>query len=165
MNSIIDTLFNIRELQMFCTAIKIVRLTKTLHSAGPFTVFAPADRAFTQLSSVKLQQLTADIPLLTKIVTNHIVAGDFTYQDLLKLCKKGKSGITLTSIGGSPLYIDLTDGIRIGDSTVIATDIVAENGIVHPIDRLIVHPIDRATVSQASQQPQRTGWVSEYSVR
>jgi uncharacterized surface protein with fasciclin (FAS1) repeats len=165
MNSVIDTLFNIRELQMFCTAIKIVRLTRTLHSAGPFTVFAPADRAFTQLSSTKLQQLISDVPLLTKIVTNHIVAGDFTYQDLLKMCKRGERGITLTSIDGSPLYIDLGDGIRIGDSTVIATDILAENGIVHPIDRLIVHPIDRAIVPQMPEQPQKSGWMSEYSTR
>lgn len=165
MNSILDTLFNIRELQMFCTAIKIVRLTGTLQNAGPFTVFAPADRAFTQLSSMKLQQLTADIPLLTKIVTNHIVVGDFTYQGLSKMCKRGERGVMLTSIDGLPLYIDLNDGISIGDSAVIATDILAENGIVHAINRLIVHPIDRSTVPQRSEQPQRTGWMSEYSMR
>ncbi len=157
MNSIIDTLFNIRELQMFCTAIKIVRLTQTLHSRSPFTVFAPTDRAFTQLSSMKLQELAADVPLLTKIVSNHIIAGDFTYQHLLKMCKLGERGITLTSIDGSPLYIDLSDGIRIGNSTVITTDILAENGVVHPIDRLIL--------PQISKQPKRSGWMSEYSVR
>ncbi len=157
MNSILDTLFNIRELQMFCTAIKIVRLTRTLHSAGPFTVFAPYDRAFTQLSSLKLQQLTADIDLLTKIVTNHIVAGNFACQDLLKMCKRGERGITLTSIDGSPLHIDLDDGIRIGDSTVIATDILAENGIIHAIDRLII--------PQIPEQPQKSQWMSAVSTR
>ncbi len=142
---------------MFCTAIKIVRLTRTLHSNGPFTIFAPADQAFTQLSSMKLQQLTADLPLLTKIVSNHIVAGDFTYQDLLKMCKKSESWITLTSIDGSPLYIDLSDGIRIGDSTVIATNILAENGIVHEIDRLIM--------PQIPAQPQKSQWMSAISTR
>lgn len=157
MNSILDTLFNIRELQMFCTAIQIVRLAKTLHSAGPFTVFAPVDRAFTQLSSLKLQQLIADVPLLTKIVTNHIVARDFTYQDLLKMCKRGERGITLTSIDGSPLYIALGDGIRIGDSTVIATDILAENGIIYAIDRLMI--------PQIPKPPQKSRWMSAYSVR
>lgn len=157
MNSILDTLFNIREFQMFCTAIKIVRLTSTLHSNGPFTIFAPTDRAFTQLSSVKLQQLTADIPLLTKIVSNHIVAGDFTYQNLLQICKLGKREIVLTSIDKSPVYVDLADGIRIGDSTVIATDILAENGIVHSIDRLIL--------PQVVRQQNTSKWMSEYSVR
>ncbi len=152
MKSIFDTLFNIRELQMFSTVIQIVRLTTNLHSAGPFTVFAPADRAFTQLSSLKLQQLTSDVTLLAKIVTNHIVAGDFTYQNLLKMCKKGERGITLTSLNGSPLYVDLTDGIRIGESTVITTDILAENGIIHAIDRLII--------PQVPKQPQKFGWMS-----
>ncbi len=158
MKSILDTLFNIRELQMFCTAIQIVRLTKTLeHSAGPFTVFAPADRGFMHLSSTKLQQLTSDIPLLIKIVNNHIVSGDFTYQALLKMCKRGERTITLTSIAGSQLYIDLGDGIRIGNSTVIATDILAKNGIVHIVDRLMF--------PQIVEQPQKVGWMSEYSVR
>jgi uncharacterized surface protein with fasciclin (FAS1) repeats len=157
MNSILDTVVDLRELGMFCTAIKIVRLARTLHSAGPFTVFAPADRAFTQLSSIKLQQLTADVSLLTKIVHNHIVAGDFTYQDLLKMCKQGERGITLISINGSPLYIDLADGIKIDKSTVIVTDILAENGIIHEIDRLIM--------PQTPKQPQKSGWMSEYSTR
>ncbi len=157
MNSILDTVIDIRELGMFATAIKIVRIARTLHSAGPFTVFAPADRAFTQLSSMKLQQLTADLPLLTKIVHNHIVAGDFTYQSLLKMCKEGERGITLRSIDGSPLYIDLADGIRIDKSTVIATDILTENGIIHVVDRLIM--------PQTPKPTQKSGWMSEYSTR
>lgn len=157
MKSLLDTVFNIRELQMFSTAIQIVRLTKTLDSGGLFTVFAPYDRAFTQLSSVKLQQLTADIPLLTKMISNHIVAGDFTYQDLLKMCKRGERAISLTSIAGSPLHIDLSDGIRIGDSTAISIDILAENGIVHAIDRFII--------PKAPQQPQQIGWMNEFSSR
>jgi uncharacterized surface protein with fasciclin (FAS1) repeats len=157
MNSILDTVVDMKELGMFCTAIKIVRIARTLHSAGPFTVFAPTDRAFTQLSSMKLQQLIADVSLLTKIMHNHIVAGDFTYQNLLKMCKEGERGITLTSIDGSPLYIDLADGIRIDKSTVIVTDILAENGIIHAIDRLIMPHI--------SEQPKKTGWMSEYSTR
>jgi uncharacterized surface protein with fasciclin (FAS1) repeats len=157
MNSILDTVVDIKELGMFCTAIKIVRLARTLHSAGPFTVFAPADRAFSQLSSIKLQQLTADVPLLTKIMHNHIVAGDFTYQSLLKMCMKGERSIGLTSLNGSPLYIDLTDGIRIGESTVIATDILTENGIIHVVDRLIM--------PQIAKLPQQSGWMNEYSTR
>lgn len=157
MKSILDTVVDTRELQMFCTAIKIVRLSKTLHNAGPFTVFAPADRAFMQLSNLKLQQLTVNVPLLTKMMNDHIVAGDFTYQNLVKMCKQGERGIALISLDGSPLYVDLTDGIRIGASTVIATDILAENGIIHAIDRLII--------PQTPKPPQQSGWMSEYSMR
>jgi uncharacterized surface protein with fasciclin (FAS1) repeats len=137
MRSILDTLFNIREFQMFSTTIQIVSLNKTLHSAGPFTVFAPHDRAFTQLSKVALQRLTTNVPLLIKTIETHIVKGDFTYEDLLKMCKKGAQSVTLTSIDGAPLSIDLSNGIGIGDAKVITADICTTSGTIHSIDRII----------------------------
>jgi uncharacterized surface protein with fasciclin (FAS1) repeats len=138
MRSIFDTVLDIRELQMFSTILQIARLNGTLHSAGSFTVFAPHDRAFTQLSKSILQQLIADAEILTKIVSSHIIAGDFTYQELLKLCHKGEQSIVMTSIEGTLLDIDLSDGIKIGNSTVITTDIGAKNGTIHSIDRVIL---------------------------
>ena len=150
-------MFNIRELQMFSTTIQIARLSKTLHSAGPFTLFAPNDRAFTQLSKAVMQQLTSNVSLLTEMINSHIVAGDITYQDLLKMCKQGEQSIVLTSIDGALLHVDLSDGIKIGSSTVITTDIRAKNGTIHSIDRLII--------PKAPQQLQIIGWMNESSSR
>ena len=55
---------------------------------------------------------------LRNTIENHIVSGNFTYQDLLKMCNRGKQSVILTSLAGSPLHIDLSDGIRIGSLTV-----------------------------------------------
>lgn len=157
MRSILDTVVNIRELQMFSTTVQIARLSSTLHSAGPFTVFAPSDLAFTQLSTAVLKQLTSNASVLKNTIDTHIVSGIFTYQDLLKMCNKGEQSVILTSLAGSPLHIDLSDGIRIGSSTVIATDIRAENGVIHSIDRLIL--------PKEPQQLKTIGWANEFSSR
>jgi uncharacterized surface protein with fasciclin (FAS1) repeats len=139
--SILDTILNAQELKIFGTAIQFVNLGKTLHDRGPFTVFAPQNRAFTELSKINLQQLTADIPLLTKTVTAHIVLGSITYECLLKMCDRSNRTVTLKSINGSLLHIDLMDGIKIGNSTVVSTDLSAHNGIIYSIDRILVDPI------------------------
>jgi uncharacterized surface protein with fasciclin (FAS1) repeats len=157
MRSILETVFNIRELQMFSTTIQIARLSRTLHSAGPFTVFAPSDLAFTKLSTAVLKQLTSNVSVLKNTIDTHIVSGNFTYQDLLKMCQQGEQSAILTSLAGSPLYIDLSDGIRIGSSTVITTDIHAENGVIHSIDRFIL--------PKEPQQLKTVGWMNEFSSR
>ncbi len=157
MSSILDTVFNIRELQMFSTTIQIARLSRTLHSAGPFTVFAPGNLAFTQLSTAGLKQLISNASVLKNTIDTHIVSGIFTYQDLLKMCNKGEQLVTLTSLAGSPIHIDLSDGIRIGSSTATATDIHAENGVIHSIDRLLI--------PKAIQNPQPIGWMNRLSFR
>ena len=157
MRSILDTIFEIRELQMFSRMIQITGLDRTLHGTDPFTVFAPRDRAFTQLPKAVIQQLISNALLLTEMVNSHVVVGNFTYQDLLKMCKQGEQSIVLTSIDGALLHVDLSDGIKIGSSTVITTDIRAKNGTIHSIDRLII--------PKAPQQLQIIGWMNESSSR
>jgi uncharacterized surface protein with fasciclin (FAS1) repeats len=149
MMSIFDTIFNTQELKMFGRAIQIASLGRTLHSTGLFTIFAPEDRAFTRLSTAVLRQIVVDIPLLTKIMKTHIVVGNFTYKDLLMMCKQGEQTVTLKTLAGSLLQVDLSDGIKISTSTVISTDIQAENGTIHSIDRLIIGNLPQPKVEIA----------------
>jgi uncharacterized surface protein with fasciclin (FAS1) repeats len=78
-----------------------------------------------------------DVWLLTEILSLHILPGKFEYKDLLKLCQPGQSKASILSIDSSPIEIDLSDGIRVGNSTVLSTDTSMTNGIVHLIDRII----------------------------
>jgi uncharacterized surface protein with fasciclin (FAS1) repeats len=73
MTSILDTVFTIEGFKIFSAAVKTTDLDKTLNSGGNFTIFAPNDRVFTRLSKVILAQLSGDIPLLTRILSVHIV--------------------------------------------------------------------------------------------
>jgi uncharacterized surface protein with fasciclin (FAS1) repeats len=140
--TILDTVFTIEGFKIFSAAVKTTELDRTLNSGCNFTIFAPNDRAFTRLSKVILSQLSGDIPLLTKILSVHIIQGKLTYLDLLKMCKRGEQTVRVVSIDGSWVGIDLSDGIRLGGSTVVSTNISADNGIIHLIDRVLIPKFD-----------------------
>jgi uncharacterized surface protein with fasciclin (FAS1) repeats len=138
MMSILDTVLNTQDFQMLGTAVQIVHLEKILHGTEPFTLFAPRNLAFRQLTKVTFKLLLENTLLLTQILKAHIVPGKLAYRDLLKMCNEGNREVLITAIDGSLLNINLSDGIRIGNSTVVSTDIVANNGIIHSIDQLLL---------------------------
>jgi uncharacterized surface protein with fasciclin (FAS1) repeats len=137
MANLLNTIDNTRELSIFSTAIKITSLDKILNSDCDFTIFAPNNLAFAQLSKVNLNFLTQDIWLLTEIISIHIIPGKLGYKDLLRICQPGLQTASILSIDSSPIDINLSDGIRIGNSTVLSTDNSMQNGIIHVIDRVI----------------------------
>lgn len=138
MMSILDTVLNTQDFQMLGTAVQIAHLEKILHGTEPFTLFAPRNLAFRQLTKVTFQLLVGNTLLLTKTLKAHIVPGNLAYRDLLKMCKEGSREVIVTAIDGSLLRIDLSDGIRIGSSTVVSTDIATNNGIIHSIDQVLL---------------------------
>ena len=138
MSNILDTIQNTRDLSIFSTAIKITSLDKILDDRCEYTIFAPNNLAFAQLSKVNLNILTEDIWLLTEILSIHMISGKFSYQTLLKMCPQGEREVSLTSIDSSQVSVSLIDGIKIGNSTVLSTDVSASNGIIHLIDRVMM---------------------------
>lgn len=112
-------------------AVQAAGLVEALQSPGPFTVFAPVDAAFAALPPGTVQTLVQNPPQLARILKFHVVAGKFTQADLAKLGK-------VESLEGSPISIDCSDGFEVKNSTVIAADIEADNGIIHVIDRVIL---------------------------
>jgi uncharacterized surface protein with fasciclin (FAS1) repeats len=138
MANLLNTIFKIEELSIFSSAIKVTSIDKIIDEKSDFTIFAPQNLAFMQLPNIDLQMLMDDISLLTQIVSMHIVPGLMSYQNLLKLCEPGNREVTLTSIDGSNIHVNLIDGIEIGEATVLSTDPMPSNGIVHTIDRLLM---------------------------
>ena len=138
MANLLSTIFKTRELSIFSTAIKVTSLAQSLDEKCQFTLFAPNNLAFAQLSKVNLNILTDDILLLREIISIHIVPGRIDYQNLLRMCKIGDQEVTLTSIDSSLIHINLANGIEIGGATVLSTDTLPCNGIVHIIDRVLI---------------------------
>jgi uncharacterized surface protein with fasciclin (FAS1) repeats len=137
MANLLSTIFKTRELSLFSTAIKVTSLDKIIDEKCDFTLFAPNNLAFAQLSKVNLNILTDDIVILKEIISIHIVPGLINYQNLLRMCKVGDREVTLTSIDNSHIHVNLTNGIEIGGATVLSTDTLP-NGIVHIIDRVLM---------------------------
>ena len=113
-------------------AVVAADLATTLSGAGPFTVFAPTDAAFEALPAGILEKLLLpkNKAVLAKILTYHVVAGKVLSTDL-----------TETEVGtveGSTVAITLTDGAKVNDATVTTADVMASNGVIHVIDKVLI---------------------------
>jgi uncharacterized surface protein with fasciclin (FAS1) repeats len=131
MPNIVEIAVSNPSFQTLVTAVSAAGLVEILQSPGPFTVFAPTDEAFAKLPPGTIQTLVQNIPQLSRILTFHVVSGKYTQADLAQLG-------TVTSIEGSPIKIDCSDGFEVKNATVVAPDIEADNGIIHVIDTVIL---------------------------
>lgn len=138
MANILNTIANKRELSIFANAIHTTSLDKILDESCDFTIFAPNNLAFAQLSRGNSNILTDDIWRLTEMLSLHIIPGKFAYRDLLKMSDRDKQAVVLTAIDSSLITVNLTDGIEVGGSTVLSTETLVSNGIVYLIDRIII---------------------------
>jgi uncharacterized surface protein with fasciclin (FAS1) repeats len=111
-------------------AVQAAGLVDALQSPGPFTVFAPIDAAFAQLPPGTVTTLVQNPPQLARILTYHVVAGKYTKADLEAL-------ETVTSLEGTPIRLNMVAN-EVKNATAIMTDIEADNGIIHVIDRVIL---------------------------
>lgn len=111
-------------------ALEAAELDSVLAGEGPFTVFAPTDEAFEALPEGTLEALLDDIPKLTKILQQHVVAGNFSSSAVL-----GEDA--LTSLFGQDLAVS-AEGPSIGGVIISSVDIPASNGVIHVIDAVLI---------------------------
>ena len=131
MADIVDTAVAAGSFKTLVTAVKAAGLVETLKSKGPFTVFAPTDDAFANLPKGTVEGLLKDVPKLKAVLTYHVVAGKVMAADVLKL----KSAKT---VQGQEVKIDASKGVKVNDATVVKPDVVADNGVIHVIDKVIL---------------------------
>lgn len=131
MPDIVDTAINAGSFNTLVTAVTAVGLDTALKEPGPFTVFAPTDEAFSKLPSGTFESLLQDIPKLRKILEYHVVSGKVTAADVVKLD-------SATTVEGSSLKIDASNGVKVNDATVVTPDVEADNGVIHVIDTVLI---------------------------
>lgn len=126
--------------KQFPTLVKLVTdagLVDTLKGEGPFTVFAPTEKAFAKLPKATLKKLGEDKELLKKVLLYHVVPGKVTAADVVKL-----NGQKAKTANGAEVAIkvDAHGTVRINKSKVVKTDILASNGVIHVIDTVLLPP-------------------------
>ena len=124
---VVDVAVGNEDFETLVTALKAAGLVDTLKGDGPFTIFAPTDAAFEALPEGTLESLLADKEKLTAVLTYHVVPGKMMASDVV-----GES--TLTTVQGGTLSVDASNGVQVGGATVVATDVVGSNGVIHVID-------------------------------
>lgn len=128
-------------------ALKAADLVATLSGEGPFTVFAPTNKAFDKLPKGTLTMLLKpeNKAKLASILTYHVVSGNLDSATIIAEIKKGNGSATLTTVQGGKLVgtivgknVVLTD--EKGNKTkVTAVDISSSNGVIHVIDGVLMH--------------------------
>ncbi len=107
-------------------------LDKTLKNNGPYTLFAPSDKAFEKMPTDDKQSLWANKKKLKQVLQYHIVFGKFNAAALRKKSKlKTLEGHSITiSTKGDDLYAD--------KALMTTTDIPCSNGVIHVVDEIIM---------------------------
>ena len=153
-DNVVDLVQTDPKFSILSEAIVAADLTATLESAGPFTVFAPTNDAFAALLTelgVTKAQLLADKPLLTAVLTYHVLPARVAKAAV-------PAGRAITTMPGGIFKVDavgadlvITDG-RNRSAKIIATDSAAPNGLIHTIDKVLL-PANRNIVATAQALP------------
>ena len=115
-------------------AIKAAGLVSPLKSKGPFTVFAPTDKAFAALPEGTLKALLKpeNKRKLEAILKHHVLPDAVFSKSIV-----GKK-LEPKTLNGTTLKIDATADITVSGSRVVTTDIKARNGVIHVIDKVLL---------------------------
>jgi uncharacterized surface protein with fasciclin (FAS1) repeats len=131
MPTIVDVAVQAGKFNTLVQAVQAAGLVETLSGEGPFTVFAPTDEAFAQIPQDTLQAVLADKEKLTAILTYHVVPGKLMAADVVRSTQ-------LQTVQGQSITVSTEGGVRVDNANVIQTDIEADNGVIHVIDKVIM---------------------------
>ena len=144
---IVDTAIAAGSFKTLVGAVAKADLVETLKGPGPFTVFAPTDEAFAKLPEGTLESLLKpeNKKKLIEILKFHVVAGRLTAADAQGL------PVADTVQGTSLLIATTSTGVTVDGATVVTADIMATNGVIHVIDRVLLPKDIVETAKQAGQ--------------
>ncbi len=144
--SVVENAIASKDHTTLVAAIKAADLVTTLSGDGPFTVFAPTNKAFEKLPKGTLDMLLKpeNKDKLSSILTYHVVAGNLDSTAIIAAIKAGKGSATLTTVQGGKLVgtivgkdVILTDE-KGNKSKVTTVDIISSNGVIHVIDAVVM---------------------------
>lgn len=120
-------------------ALSAAGLVDTLSGPGPFTVFAPTNAAFNALPAGTVDNLLLpeNLDTLRSILTYHVVPGSITSSQLVGTRQR------VATVQGGTVDINgvqskLNFGVRVNDANVTTADIIASNGVIHVIDKVLL---------------------------
>lgn len=132
--NIVETAIGAGVFNTLVAAVTAAELADALTAPGPLTVLAPTDDAFAALPAglVDCLLLPENKEALTAILTYHVIDGLVMSTDL--------ANGDVPTLQGENVTVDVTDGAKFNNATVVQADVTASNGVVHAIDAVLVPP-------------------------
>ena len=144
--NIVQNAVNSKDHTTLVAAVKAAGLVDTLQGPGPFTVFAPTNKAFDKLPKGTVATLLKpeNKQMLTNVLTYHVVAGRLSANDLMNAAKRDGGKTRLKTVEGEELTI-ATDGNTLtvwdakgGRSTITIRNVFQSNGVIHVVDSVLL---------------------------
>ncbi|XP_061186609.1 protein sll1483-like [Saccostrea echinata] len=120
------------ELGTLVKAVVAAGLVDTLSGPGPFTVFAPTDKAFAALPPGTLDNLLKNKTALTDVLTYHVVSGTYF--------SAGLTSGAVPTVEGKSVNIEVGEGVKVNSAKVVRADQAVTNGVIHIIDAVLIPP-------------------------
>lgn len=141
--NVIDTAVRTGVFQTFTRLLEGSPLEQRLKNQESFTLFAPVDISFAYLSTETFDSLlrAESEGILADVLGYHVVPKKILSRELCTVCK------TPTVYGGE-LTIDNTTELTVDGAKLLYVDIIARNGVIHGIDRLLMPTRSAAAVSR-----------------
>lgn len=144
--NIIENAVNSKDHTTLVAAVKAAGLVETLQGAGPFTVFAPTNKAFDKLPKGTVATLLKpeNKNMLTTVLTYHVVPGRISSASLMSMIKKNGGSYTAKTVQGGQLTFKLKGKNIIvtdekgGMSKVTIADVNQSNGVIHVVDTVLM---------------------------
>ena len=145
--NIVENAVNSADHTTLVAAVKAAGLVETLASKGPFTVFAPTNKAFAALPAGTVDNLLKpeNKAALTQVLTYHVVAGRMDAKAIEHAIKHGKGTAEFKTVSGGKLWAMMNGPRNIvlkdeaGNVSTISTyDVFQSNGVIHVIDSVLM---------------------------
>lgn len=130
-------------LSILVQALVKTNLATTLQSAGSYTVFAPTDAAFVAFLKTTPYATLNEVPtnVLTQILLNHVVSEMKMSTDLMTGYVKTLATSPTSGANTMSMYVNTASGVKLnGVAMVTIKDIMASNGVIHIVDKVIGLP-------------------------
>jgi uncharacterized surface protein with fasciclin (FAS1) repeats len=130
--NIVGTASSSKQFSTLSDLITRAGLVSTLNKKGPYTVFAPTNAAFAKVPKQTLNALLADKAKLRAVLLYHVVPGNVTAKDVVKLSSAKTAGGQRVDIrvAGSNVFVN--------DAKVTTADVKASNGVIHVVNRVLI---------------------------
>ena len=143
---IVDNAVNSADHTTLVAAVKAAGLVETLKGKGPFTVFAPTNAAFSKLPAGTVDMLVKpeNKATLTKVLTYHVIAGNFDSNAIAARIKAGGGKAQLKTVSGDTLWAWMNGNSLVlkdekgGTSTVTIANVYQSNGVIHVVDTVLM---------------------------
>jgi uncharacterized surface protein with fasciclin (FAS1) repeats len=117
------------KLVIFAALLESAAGQALLRMPGPLTLFAPSDAALAMLPLDHIMN-SADIERASALLIGHAAHGALIAADLMQM-------ELLVMLSGQTLPIDTTLGLRIAQSYLTDADAIADQGVLHIIERVL----------------------------